>query len=143
MDINNLLQLNTDTVTKDVTMTTKADGSPDVVFVIVGPDSQAYRAEQARQRIEGTKRRAQQGKKKVDLTRDADAAELEAAVQSNMLNTACAVVVGWRGLMNGDQPAAFDPAAVRALLEKFPAWRDAVLAAVEVEADFLPQPAAT
>jgi len=136
MDINAALTTDPNAVTSRVVLTKKADGSDDAVLIIVGPDADAAKLEQARQRREGLKRR---NKKALDLTTDNGAQEMDAAVQDNLMGTACAAVVGWEGFTENGQEKPFDPAAVRMLLTKFTEWRDAVLSEHNSNTAFLPK----
>lgn len=138
MDINKLLQANPNQQTSRVVLSRKEDGSPDAVLLVVGPDADVAKAEAARQRREGVKRRnAADGK--LDLTTDEGAGKMDDAVQDNLLNTACAAVVGWEGFTQDGAAVPFDPAAVRQLLTLRGEWRDSVLAGHNSSTAFLPK----
>lgn len=136
MDINSVLTTSPNNQTSRVVLSKKEDGKPDAVLLIVGPDADVVRAESARQRREGLKRR---GGKALDTSTDEGAAKMDDAVQDNLLNTACAAVVGWEGFTQNGEPVPFDSAAVRQMLTLRTEWRDAVLSEHNSATAFLPK----
>lgn len=114
------------------------DGEGIVGFVIVSKDTPQYIAVAQRLRVSGIKRQAVKGER-IDTGTDAGALQFDNMVRDNETELAASVVVDWFGFTNGGAPAAFDPAMVRNALAARPSWRNKVMIALEVEANFLPK----
>jgi len=113
-------------------------------FTIVGADSPQYLTESDRQRNEGQEYRRAANKGDVPKL-DAETAEgqavIQARVQANLTAIALAVTTGWFGFTDASGatvPYSSDLAA--AMFAKKRAWRDAVIAAIDEDKRFLPQP---
>lgn len=124
-------------VTKKVDLVYDDEGNATAGFIIVGKDSPEYRNESHAIRTEGTKRSAVL-KKQIDTKTDAGAGQLIDLVDNNTQRLAVAVVVGWYGYTNNGVEVPLDKALVKAAYDKFSTWEVKVMAALEVDSDFLP-----
>ena len=113
------------------------DGEATSGFVIVGKDSDAYRACEQRQQNAGIKRGATKSQR-IDGKTDEGAATIGRLMASNVSEMAFAVVVDWFGFNKAGAPVAFTADGLRSVFESRPSWRDKVLAALENEDNFLP-----
>ena len=113
-----------------------ANGDCKSGFVIVGKNSDEYKAATKRIRVEGLQRSAQR-KSPLDTSKAEGAETLASAIEANDIAQAAAVVCGWFGFANNGVAAQFDAKTARAMLVKFPTWRQKVLEALEDDANFI------
>lgn len=144
MNIHDLLAIDTAVTTAPVELgISPATGKP-YGLLVVGLDSPQYRAEMDRQRFEGmAQRRAgnKDPKQKIDPETEEGTRILQERFQANLTATAKAVTVGWYGFSDANGETPFDPATAAKMIDARPTWRDKVLAGIENDAAFLPQPA--
>lgn len=114
------------------------DGEPTAGFIIVSKNSDEYQKTFAAQRQRAIRRQAVK-RTRFDMKTEEGAEQLDETIQKNNTELAIAVVTGWFGFTAGGQEAPFDKAAIPAIFEKRPSWRDRVLQALEDEAAFLKQ----
>lgn len=126
-----------ETFTHRVPFGLDADGEPAFGFVIVGKDSAAYVAAENRVRAMAIRRQVAKGER-IDIRTEAGSVQFVDVLRGNELDLAAAVVVGWFGINESGAPAAFDLATARKALAGRPTWRDKIIAALEVESNFLP-----
>ncbi|MYM34940.1 hypothetical protein GTP38_11390 [Duganella sp. FT94W] len=112
------------------------DGDRLAGFEIVGKNSIQYRDIIRATSVTAIKR-SQTKKQQIDGKTDVGAGQLFDLGEDRNLKIAIAVTVGLPGFVSGGQPVPVTEANVRALLTKFPAWVDKVIAALEVDANFL------
>lgn len=123
-------------VTFDVPFIFNADGEPVTGFKIVGKNSPEFQTAQQAVRVEGIKK-AGIRKAPLDTSTDDGASTLVRQISGGETSIAAAVVVGWFGFTKEGAPLDFDKDTVRVLFKKFPTWRDKVLAALEVDGNFI------
>lgn len=144
MNIHELLAIDTATTTARVELGNDPKTEQPYGLLVVGLDSPQYRAETDRQRFEGMADRRElnkEGGKKLDPETPEGFAVFQKKFQANLLGTAKAVTVGWFGFTDkAGRPVEFDPAVAAQMLEARTTWRDKVLAKIEQDAAFLPQP---
>ncbi|MRW82883.1 hypothetical protein GJ698_02110 [Pseudoduganella sp. FT26W] len=112
------------------------DGDHLAGFETVGKNSTQYRDVIRATSVTAIKR-SQTKKQQIDGKTDAGAGQLFDLGEDRNLKIAIAVTVGLPGFTSGGQPLPVTEANVRALLTKFPAWVDKIIAALEVDANFL------
>lgn len=124
------------TATFNVDLILDANGDPKSGFVIVGKNSDEYKAAAKRIRVEGLQRSAQR-KGPLDTSKAEGAEALASAIEANDITQASAVVCGWFGFADKGVVAEFNAKTARAMLVKFPTWRQKVLEALEDDANFI------
>ena len=72
----------------------------------------------------------------IDLKQEGDAESWAETLSERENVRAIAAVSGWYGFVKSGQPVECTPALVADLFKKRPAWRDAVLAVMDKEANF-------
>ncbi len=112
------------------------DGDHLAGFEIVGKNSTQYRDIIRATSVTAIKR-SQTKKQQIDGKTDVGAGQLFDLGEDRNLKIAIAVTVGLPGFTSGGQPLPVTEANIRALLTKFPAWVDKIIAALEVDANFL------
>lgn len=113
------------------------DGDATSGFIIVGKDSDAYRACEQRQQNAGIKRGATKSQR-IDGKTDEGAATIGRLMATNMNELAFSVVIDWFGFTKAGAHVAFTADGLSKVFESRPTWRDKVLAALENEDNFLP-----
>ncbi|MYM81081.1 hypothetical protein GTP44_03785 [Duganella sp. FT50W] len=138
VDFDRLLAASAAPVEKTFTVSTlfNDDGDHAAGLEIVGKNSIQYRDIIRATSVTAIKR-SQTKKQQIDGKTDAGAGQLFDLGEDRNLKIAIAVTVGLPGFTTGGQPVPVTEANVRALLTKFPAWVDKVIAALEVDANFL------
>ena len=119
-----------------VSLILDANGDPKSGFIIVGKNSDEYKEATKRIRVEGLQRSAQR-KGPLDTSKAEGAETLASAIEANDIAQAAAVVCSWFGFANKGVAAEFDAKTARAMLVKFPTWRQKVLEALEDDANFI------
>lgn len=113
-------------------------------FVIVGADSPQYLAESDRQRNEGLayRRAANKGEvPKIDTETEDGQAIFQTRLQANLQATALACTVGWFGFTDAaGEPVPFNSDMLVQMYAKKKSWRNVVIAALDEDKRFLPQP---
>ncbi|SDF81696.1 MULTISPECIES: hypothetical protein [unclassified Duganella] len=112
------------------------DGNQKAGIEIVGKNSEQYRSVIRTTSVVAIKR-SQTKKQQIDGKTDTGAGQLYDLGEDRNLKIAVAVTVGLPGFVSGGQPLAVTEANVTVLLKKFPTWVDKIIAALEVDADFL------
>jgi hypothetical protein len=112
------------------------DGDHAAGFDIVGKNSDQYRAVIRATSVVAIKR-SQTKKQQIDGKTDAGAGQLFDLGEDRNLKIAKAVVVGLPGFVSAGQPLPLTGATLDALFAKFPSWVDKIIAALEVDANFL------
>jgi hypothetical protein len=129
-------------ITHRVPLAFDKDGKAIAGYVIVGRNSDAYQAEEKRQRVESIKRRAA-GEAAIDTKTDSGARQLDDLVEQDDINIACAVVVDWFGVTKDGQPVPFDEDVAHGAIRRNKDHRDLIFSALRVGSNFLPQPSAS
>lgn len=111
------------------------DGNDKSGFVIVSKDSAQYQEAAKQIRIDGLQRSSKR-KTLLDTSTVEGATAVAKIIHSNDVALAASVIVDWFGFGNKGAAAAFDKATAVKLLDKFPTWREKVLAALEADANF-------
>jgi hypothetical protein len=119
-----------------VTVLFNEDGTPRAGFEIVGKNSDQYR-DVIRATSVGAIQRAQQTKKTIDGKTEEGASTLYDLGEDRNQKIAMAVVVGAPGFVSGGQQVPVTGEFLKACFTKFPTWQDAILAALEADANFL------
>jgi len=135
-DISNLATIATAPATFNVDLIFNADGDPVSGLVCVGKNSDEYQTITKQIRAENLKRGARTGTA-IDTKTDEGAIHAVELTTENSKRIALAVVVDWYGFTNGDATAPFDKNMVKAGLDKFPTWVDAVQMGLEKDANFM------
>lgn len=112
------------------------DGESVSGFIIVGKNSQQYQDANHTIRSSNIKR-ASKRKTQIDASTDQGAELVSKTVSQNERSTALAVIVGWYGFTKAGVPMEFDKAVVEKMLAKFPQWQNKVIAALDVDANFM------
>ena len=138
VDFDQLLAVSATPVEKTFTVSTlfNDDGDHAAGFEIVGKNSTQYRDVIRATSVTAIKR-SQTKKQQIDGKTDAGAGQLYDLGEDRNLKIAVAVTVGLPGFASAGQPVPATEANVTALLKKFPAWVDKIIAALEVDANFL------
>lgn len=112
------------------------DGDHAAGFDIVGKNSTQYRDIIRATSVVAIKR-SQTKKQQIDGKTDVGAGQLFDLGEDRNLKIAKAVVVGLPGFVSAGQPLPVNDATLDALFAKFPSWVDKIVAALEVDANFL------
>lgn len=124
--------------THTVGITFDDEGNPRSGFIIVGRDSEQFRAETERQRVAGMVRGAKKNSR-IDTATEEGARQLDLLIRENERALAVAVTVGWFGFSKGGAPAEFSKAALESVFKARPTWADQVIAELGVQSNFLPK----
>lgn len=119
-----------------VTVMFNDDGSPRAGFEIVGKNSDQYR-DVIRATSVGAIQRSQQTKRVIDGKTEDGAGTLFDLGEDRFQKIAMAVVVGAPGFVSNGEPVPVTGQFLKACFTKFPTWQDAVIAALEADANFL------
>lgn len=130
------LDQETDQATFKVTVITDSEGAPLSGFIIVGKNSPQYQEAASALRVANI-RRASQRKQRIDLTTEEGAKSFDANNRTTEHALALSVVTDWFGVNSEGTPLAFNPAIVEKMFTKYPQWRAMVVAALEVDANFM------
>jgi hypothetical protein len=112
------------------------DGDHAAGFDIVGKNSEQYRAIIRATSVVAIKR-SQTKKQQIDGKTDAGAGQLFDLGEDRNLKIAKAVVVGLPGFVSSGVQLPVTEQVLDSLFAKFPAWVDKIIAALEVDANFL------
>lgn len=112
-----------------------ADGNPLTGFIIASKNSTEYIDAARKIRVNAVMRNHKR-KKDVDATTPEGASVVIDGIVQNDRVLALTVVVGWFGFKRGGQPLAFDKSLLPSIFDKAPQWQNAVLVALENEANF-------
>lgn len=112
------------------------EGNHAAGFEIVGKNSEQYRRAIRATSVSAIKR-SQTKKQQIDGKTDAGAGQLYDLGEDRNLKIAKAIVVGLPGFVSEGAPLPVSDATLDALFAKFPAWIDKIVAALEVDANFL------
>jgi hypothetical protein len=123
-------------VTCDVDLIFNAQGDAVTGFRIVGKNSPEVQAAQERVRIDGIQR-AGRRKVQLDTSTQEGAMLLANQIKDSETAVAMAAVVGWYGFTRAGEEVPFDKATVASMFQKFPTWRDKVIAALDNDGNFL------
>lgn len=123
-------------VTHTVTVLTDDDGNHSAGFEIVGKNSAQYQAA-VRETTKASIKRGQVKKTRIDGKTDEGAGKLYDLGADNNKKIAMAVVVGCPGFLTNGVQASPTPELLDNLFTKFPTWVDQIIAALEVESNFL------
>jgi hypothetical protein len=138
VDFDVLTAVNAEPVEKTFTVSVlfNEDGDHAAGFEIVGKNSEQYRDIIRATSVVAIKR-SQTKKQQIDGKTDAGAGQLFDLGEDRNLKIAKAVVVGLPGFVSRGQPLPVNDANLNALFAKFPSWVDKIIAALEVDANFL------
>lgn len=136
VDLDDILGLDTSTVTHRVSVIDDVNGKPKSGFVIVGRNSPQFIEANTNLRVENIQRGAIRAKP-LDTKTPQGAKTLTKTVDRNDMRTAVAVVVDWFGWERNKEPIPFDRATVEAMLTKYPTWKTKIAAALDNEANFI------
>lgn len=113
-----------------------ADGNHKAGFEIVSKNSDQYRAA-IRATSTTAIKRSQTKSKQIDGKTDEGAGALFDLGEDRGQKIAMAVVVGLPGFVSNGQPVPVSEAFLKAVFDKFPTWEEKILAALEVDGNFL------
>lgn len=137
-----------DSLNGSAAMTTKVglvfddEGEPTVGFVIVGKDSDAYRAAERRLSTVNVVRHSTKSQRIDGKTLDG-AATLVDLGDARITDLTASVVVDWFGFTRAGEPIAFSAEGLRNMFKVKPTWRDKIAAALENDDAFLPKSSPT
>lgn len=112
------------------------DGNHKAGFEIVSKNSTQYRDVIRATSVTAIKR-SQTKKEQIDAKTDAGAGTLFDLGEDRNQKIAMAVVVGLPGFVSAGQPVPVTGEFLKAVFDKFPTWQDAIIAALEKDANFL------
>lgn len=135
-DLSFLEASDTAPVTARVTVVTNGDGEDVSGFIILSKDSQEFQDLNAQLRTEGLQKSAKR-KTAIDASTEEGAKTLHRAIASNESRLALCVVIGWFGFTYNGEEVPFNKEAVAKMFAKKPTWQAKVLAALEVESNFI------
>ncbi|MES2262093.1 MAG: hypothetical protein V4724_26530 [Pseudomonadota bacterium] len=137
-DISLLLNADAAPIEKTFVVPVKYDDEGEVAagFEITSKNSGPYQ-DAIRETTVGTIKRSQQKNKQIDGKTDEGANALYDLGEDRNMRIAVAVVVGLPGFVDKGVPVPVTPEIVKALLTKMPTWLDKIIAALEVDANFL------
>ena len=136
IDFDSILAAADKRITVDVPVLFDDDNKPKAGFRIVGKNSPEYRATSHAVRAEGHQRSAAK-KTAIDASTEEGAGRLVDIVDGNQGRIALAVIVETFGFAAGGAEIQLSKAQIETALAKFPTWQNAVIAALENDADFL------
>lgn len=138
IDIATLLAADATPVEKTFTVSVlfNEDGDHLAGFDIVGKNSEQYRAVIRATSVTAIKR-SQTKKQQIDGKTDAGAGQLYDLGEDRNTKIAKAVIVGLPGFVQNGAQLPVTEDVLNALFGKFPSWVDRIIAALEVDANFL------
>lgn len=136
IDFDSILAIADKRVTVDVPVLFDDDGKPKAGFRIVGKNSPEYRATSHAVRAEGHQRSSAK-KTAIDASTEEGSSKLVDLIDGNQSRVALAVVVETFGFQAGGADIQLSKAQIETAFAKFPTWQNAVIAALENDADFL------
>lgn len=113
-----------------------AEGGELSGFIIVGKNSAEYQANARQVQIDNIVRSTNR-KAAIDTATEAGAEVLALTMGRNNRATAISVVKDWFGFSLNGAVAVVDPEMLAKMFDKYPTWQAKVLAALEVDANFL------